>query len=231
MLASSSIAVVIKSHQGSPRYWGSTAPLRASARPRDQRPNRALFERWHWLGPRDRLVPSPPQNSESRMLVSCDVDCGEVLPGHRFVARGLRHDGQSNDSYNGDYMGHYEGKPVHPMVSLVYVLVPGLTEQRLRDGGLDIDATVVLDPQPDPMVWGSVLTMGSERDARAGGAESSGAFGPFILPEATERITATLSQIFVVRVGGPLPSGSGTERQLGTLEVEISSGTVTWTPA
>jgi hypothetical protein len=143
----------------------------------------------------------------------------------------LRHDGYSNDGFNGDHMGHYEGKPVYTVVSLVYVLVPGLTEQKLRDGGLDIDATVVLDPQPDPTVWDSVLIMGGERDARAGLAESSGAFGPFILPEATERITATLTQISVVRVGAPPPSDGGADRQLGILEVEVPPGAVNWTPA
>ena len=94
-------------------------------------------------------------------MLSCNVDCGEAFLGHRLVVRGLRHDGYSNDSFNGDHMGHYEGKPVYTVVSLVYVLVPGLTEQKLRDGGLDIDATVVLDPQPDPTVWDSVLIMGA----------------------------------------------------------------------
>ena len=164
------------------------------------------------------------------MLIPCDVDCGEVLPGHRLVVRGLRHDGHSDDAVNGDYMGHYEGKPAHRVVSLVYALVPGLSEQE-HQGNLDIDATVVLDPQPDPAVWGSVLTMGGERDARADGAETSGAFGPFVLPEATERVTATLTRIAISRPGAPPPSNSVTKR-LGTLEVETSSpGAARWTPA
>jgi hypothetical protein len=86
---------------------------------------------------------------------SCDVDvnCGEVLPGHRLVARGLRDDGYSNDSLNGDYMGHYNGKPVHRVVSLVYALIPGLPQPDNGLDGLDVDARMVLDPPPDPAVW------------------------------------------------------------------------------
>ena len=163
------------------------------------------------------------------MLIPCNVDCGDVLPGHRLVVRGLRHDGYSNDDLNGEYMGHYEGKPVHRVVSLVYALVPGLSEQE-HSGSLDIDMTVALDPQPDPAVWGAVLTMGSERDGIADGAETLGAFGPFVFPESTERITATLTQITVSRPGTPPPSNISTEH-LGTFEVEIASGAARWAPA
>jgi hypothetical protein len=166
------------------------------------------------------------------MLVSCDVDCGEVMPGHRLVVRGVRHDGYSNDELHGDYTGHYEGKPVHPVASLVYVLVPGLTEQEFRDSGPDIDVTVELAPAPDPALWGSVLSMGSERDGETGGAETRGAFGPFVLPQGTERVIATVSQIHIFQGGAvPAPSGRVPDRQLGTLDVTISSGTATWTPA
>lgn len=163
------------------------------------------------------------------MLVPFDVDCGEVLPGHRLVVRGLRHDGYSDDGLNGEYMDHFEGKPVHRVVSLVYALVPGLSEQE-HHGSLDVDATVVLDPQPDPAVWGPVLTMGGERDARADRAETLGAFGPFVFPEATEQLTATLTQITISRPGAPSPSTSSTGLQ-GTMAVEIASGAARWTPA
>lgn len=164
-----------------------------------------------------------------RMLIPCSVDCGDALPGHRLVVRGLRQDGYSDDSFNGEYMGHYKGKPVHPVVSLVYALIPGLSEQEQR-GTLDIDMTVTLDPQPDPAVWGAELSMGSERDGKADGAETLGTFGPFVFPEETERVTATLTQITVSRSGTPPPSNITTEH-LGTFEMEIASGAAHWTPA
>jgi len=165
------------------------------------------------------------------MLLSCNVDCGEVLPGHRLVARGLRDDGYSNDSMNSDYMGHYEGKPVHRVVSLVYALIPGLAQPERGSQSLDVDAKVVLDPLPDPAVWGSVLTMGGERDARPGGSETVGAFGAFILPEGTKRLLVELSQIALVPIDAPRTAGGGTERRLGTLEIEITAGAAHWVPA
>lgn len=164
------------------------------------------------------------------MLLSCNVDCGEALPGHRLVARGLRDDGYSNDSLNHDYMGHYDGKPVHRVVSLVYALIPGLS-QREHGNSLDVDARVVLDPPPDPAVWGSVLTMGGERDARPAASETAGAFGPFVFPDGTKRLNVELSQVTLVATGAPSPAETATERRLGTLELEITSGAAHWTPA
>ncbi|MFN7151017.1 MAG: hypothetical protein ACK4V6_16255 [Microthrixaceae bacterium] len=164
------------------------------------------------------------------MLVDCEIDCGEVLPGHRLIARGLRDDGYSDDDNNGDFMHHHEGKPVHRVVSVVYALVPGLSEPE-DDVSLDVDATVVLDPAPDPEVWGSVLTLGGERDARPGGSETAGAFGPFVFPEATERVIVRLSRITVARSGAPFPAQAADERRLGALEVDMSSGAAHWEPA
>lgn len=163
------------------------------------------------------------------MLVPLDVDCGEVLPGHRLVVRGLRDAGCSDDATNGDCMDHYEGKPVHRVASLVYALVPGLSLEE-HQGHLDIDVRVTLDPQPDPVVWGSALTMGGERDARAGRAETVGVFGPFVLPEATRRLVATVTQIALSRFGEPSSPTRGAG-DLGAVEVDLASGAAHWTPA
>jgi len=165
------------------------------------------------------------------MLLSCNVDCGEVLPGYRLVARGLRDDGFSNDSLNGDYMGHYEGKPVERVVSWVYALIPGLSQPEHGANGLDVDASVALDPPPDPGVWGPVLALGGEREGRPGGSETAGAFGPFVFPEGTERVTVELRQITLVPVDAPRAMEVNGERRLGTLELEIPSGAAQWTPA
>jgi hypothetical protein len=45
------------------------------------------------------------------MLVACDVDRGEVFPGHRLVVRGLRHDVYSDDDRHSEYMDHCPGSP------------------------------------------------------------------------------------------------------------------------
>jgi hypothetical protein len=164
------------------------------------------------------------------MLLPFNVDCGEVLPGHRLFAKGLRDDGYSNDSRNGDHMHHHRGKAVHPVASLTYALVPGLTGEG-QDDSRDIDATVVLDPPLDGEEWEAVVTMGGERDARPGASETVGAFGPFPVPERTKRLSVTLTRITLVRSGPPATTTPVSDEVLGTLEVDVSSATAHWSPA
>ena len=166
-----------------------------------------------------------------RMRLSCNVDCGEVLPGHRLLARGLRDDGYSDDSPNGDYTGHFEGEPVHRMGSLSYAFVPGLSQPECGGSGLDVDADVALDPPPDPAVWGSALIMGAERDGRPAGSETAGAFGPFVFPEGTERVRVRLRQVTLVPVDAPRVTETAAERWLGTLDLDVRAGAAHWTPA
>lgn len=123
-------------------------------------------------------------------LHTFNVDCGEVIPGHRLVATGLRDDGLSNDTMNADYMRHYPAKTVHRVASLTYELVPGLP-QPADDSNLDIDANVVPEPPPDPEEWGSTLTMGGEREARTGGPATRGASDPSSSPKARRQSRRT----------------------------------------
>lgn len=135
------------------------------------------------LGGRVRpLTSSPVNGGASAPYIQCRLRRGP--PGHRLVATGLRDDGLSNDTMNADYMRHYPGKSVHRVASLTYELVPGLP-QPADDSHLDIDATVVLDPPPDPEEWGSTLTMGGERDARPGRVRKHA--GPILLPDLLPR--------------------------------------------
>lgn len=163
------------------------------------------------------------------VLLTFNVDCGEVLPGHRLITTGLRDDGLSNDSMNADYMHHYKGKSVHRVASLTYELVPGL-DQPEHEGSVDVDVSVVLEPPPNPDEWGSVLTMGGERAMTLGGPSTEGAFGPFVLPEGTKRLTASLTRVTIFRPESR-PVGDTTERPLGTLHVDVASGAAHWSPA
>lgn len=163
------------------------------------------------------------------MFLACDIDCGEAFPGHRLVARGLRDDGYSNDSLYADYMGHSEARKVHRVVSLVYALVPGLADPG-RNTGQEVDARVVLDPPADPAEGGSVLDLGGERDGRPGGNETEGAFGPFVLPEGTQRVIVEFSEIRLIPVDSATATEAYPRRQIGTLELEITSGTANWSP-
>jgi len=138
-----------------------------------------------------------------------DVDCGQWSPGHRLVIRGLREDGLSDSSMLADYSEHHSGKPVEPMVSVVYAIVPGLAADELQSG-YETDPTVSLDPPADAQHWGDPIKMGGERSAVPETEETTGAFGPFVLPQQTRRIIMELTPIWVTYPnrhpgGGPPP--------------------------
>jgi len=149
-----------------------------------------------------------------------DVDCGEWSPGHRFVARGLRQDGLSDSSMLADYSGHYPGKPVEPMVSVVYAIVPGLSAEELQ-AGHDIDPTVSLDPPADAQHWGDPVKMGGERCALPDTEETVGAFGPFVLPLQTRRITMELTPIHVTVAARPTGAGTHELMTSGRLTIDL----------
>jgi hypothetical protein len=166
------------------------------------------------------------------MLVAFEVDCGDAIPGHRLLANGLREDGFSDDSMLGDYSHHYDGKPVHRMVSVDYTLVPGLESQELDGSHRDVDAIVTLDPPANADHWDTRLTPGGERDAIPGRSETKGAFGPFVLPDQTKRIAVELSAVTIVPDGARTPPDlPRTDPLLGTLDIELPSGAARWTPA
>ncbi len=157
-----------------------------------------------------------------------DVDCGQWSPGHRLVIRGLREDGCSDSSMLADYSGHRPGKPVEPMVSVVYAIVPGLTADELSSGH-DMDPNVALDPPADAQHWGDPITMGGERSAIAGQEETTGAFGPFVLPRQTRRIIMVLRPTWVTTQHhnpGPRPRELG---QPGRLTIDLQTKNASFT--
>lgn len=93
--------------------------------------------------------------------IEFQVDCGEVLEGHRLRATGQQVDGMSDDAVHADYSDHRPSKPVHPMVSLTYATVPALDPDAFR--GRDVDAEVHIDPPADPACWAPVTSGGGER--------------------------------------------------------------------
>src|SRR3954453_3483540 len=124
-------------------------------------------------------------------IIAFDVDCGELIPGHRFIARGLVDDGRSADDLtSGDQTRHQELQ----MVSLAYELVPGVTAAEAAEGaGADfgVEATYATDV---PLSWttgGGGFGPGSI-DEYAGGASTGGASGPWPLPDDAARLRFTL---------------------------------------
>jgi hypothetical protein len=163
------------------------------------------------------------------MLVAFEIDCGEVLAGHRFLAKGLRYDGNSDDRVLSDYSEHAPGKPVHRMVSLTYSLVPGLSIDELR-AGLSIDARITLEPPADSDYWDAVLSPGGEHDATPGTDATNGAIGPFVLPTATRRVTIELVELSLSRASESRSREDDDERIAGHLEIDVPAGMASWTP-
>lgn len=161
------------------------------------------------------------------MLPEFNVHCGQVLRGHDLHLTGLRVDGTSDDSMHADYSEHQPGKPVHPMVSLTYIFTPGLASDDLPDGrGIDVEVT--LEPPAEPAFWPSVMQGGGEREVAMGGESTQGAFGPFVLPDATRTVAFDLYQ-FGVTSNGVGPPDDSPERVLGTLVVDLETQKATWT--
>lgn len=68
-------------------------------------------------GPAHEPVPARgPELPEDRMLVSFDIDCGYLLAGHRFIARGIADDGLITG----------ESEEPYPGFSFEYELAPGV---------------------------------------------------------------------------------------------------------
>jgi hypothetical protein len=83
-----------------------------------------------------REVPPRDQVFDGRaMMMVFDVDCGELIPGHHFIARGLGGPFRAStvDRWNGDdptdalLMAQFEEAGGYPAFTLEYELVPGVT--------------------------------------------------------------------------------------------------------
>jgi hypothetical protein len=155
----------------------------------------------------------PPARPER--LLAFDVDCGELARGHRVIARGLTYEGRSTDDLtSGDQSGHQE----LPMVSLAYEVVPGLTA---AEAAFQIEATYTTDV---PLPWSTSGAGFGPRstDEYAGGPATRGAAGPWPLPEGARHLH------FMLHRAG---SQGAPDRRLGSLDVDLTTGTALWAPA
>lgn len=166
------------------------------------------------------------------------LDCGELLPGHRFAITGLRQEGFSDDRLHVDLSDHRPGDRRDPMVSVTYELVPGLSEDETH-AGLYVDATVELRPTRLAAASGAVPgSVPGERDSRPDQSAAAGAFGPFRCPDETSEIILHLGPIQVrsfASDGTALNADAedrlaSTHRSTGQAVIDLSSGTSRWTP-
>lgn len=167
------------------------------------------------------------------------LDCGELLPGHRFLITGVRHDGQSDDRFHSDFTGHVEGQPGEPMMAVTYEVRPGLLES---ESSLFVYAEVELRPTPTGAFWEAASRDGGsvveEREHPVGGPVTAGAFGPLVCPEDTTEIDLRLKPMQVTERAGdgqalssaPMDLLAGVPVIAGTATLDLQRHTGQWTP-
>ena len=168
------------------------------------------------------------------------LDCGEILPGHRFLITGVRNDGRSDDHLHSELVGHIDGHPGEPVVAVTYEIRPGLSEQ---ESHLYVDPGVELRPKR-PVTIPATMTdvvpgsVPEERGRSAGGPVTAGAFGPFVCPKATTQILLRLQpyQVEEFTLEGqhlnPVASDllAGVDRVTGTATLDLVEETARWAP-
>jgi hypothetical protein len=143
------------------------------------------------------------------MLVPFDVDCGYLMEGHRFIARGIVDKGTMS----------WDGTGAFPSFSLDYELVPGITEDEGHGGlfwwlvGIEYQSDVALPWTPNDS--------GAIAPAR-GGASTHGSRGDWPLPRE-----ATVLRFVLTGVGA---SGSPHSEPDGVLTVDLRDETAVWEP-
>jgi hypothetical protein len=144
------------------------------------------------------------------MLLAFDVDCGEVVGGHRLIARGLADCGTIEVE---------EGTA--PGFSLEYELVPGVPP--LEDARNMFDFIIHVEYEADvPLPWQAVD--GGAIAPFEGGASTHGSMGTWPLPSGARTLRFHVSGPHRRRQGG------GLERSPveGILEVDLLAGAARW---
>ena len=151
-----------------------------------------------------------PALSRKRMLLTFDIDCGEVVDGHRFIARGLADCGTIEaDEFSAQGF------------SLEYELVPGV--QPLSDPSKMFDYLVHVAYEVDvALPWHAAD--GGAIAPFEGGASTHGSLGDWPLPSGARNLRFQLTGPHRRQPGGGLKR-SPVE---GILEVDLVAGGARW---
>lgn len=151
---------------------------------------------------------------DRRFLLSFDVDCGELIPGHHFVARGLSDVGKLTQS---DWEPDASTEPVQAF-AFEYELVPGVPPGEDASGFFQYLVGIAYDCDVDlpwePADGGAIAPF-------EGGAATHGARGDWPLPAGARTLTFALYGIDA--------SGHPREQPAGELLVDLGKGTARWT--
>ena len=153
-----------------------------------------------------------------------DLDCGELVPGHHFVATGFARRGSAADRLHSDYVRSTFGLDTDdPVFALEYRLVAvepvrgsAIEERPLREVTVEAGFTE-LDEAGNALLTAdsSAGAIGFPADAPAGGE-----LGPWPVRPGTRSVVVALA----------LPRGVAPHgRPVGDLRLDLAGGTATWT--
>jgi hypothetical protein len=152
------------------------------------------------------------------MMLSFDVDCGELVPGHHFIARGL---GGPRRLPVPEEMLEFEEAGGYPGFSLEYELVPGVSAAEAEANvfrylvGVSYTADVELPWFPND--GGAIAPF-------EGGDATHGSRGDWPLPPDARVLTFSLAGVDAAGFADP-------ENPAGELVVDVKRGTAVWHPA
>jgi len=174
-----------------------------------------------------RLPPRGAALRDRPMILSFDVDCGELIPGHRFVARGLAGpyrlpvpDEWDGDSAEYEQMLEFEDAGGYPGFSLEYELVPGVSAAE-ADGNFFRYLAGIIYQADVKLPWNP--TDGGAIAPFEGGETTHGSRGDWPLPPDATVLTFSLARTD--------PAGfPDYEHPAGDLVVDIVRGDAVWRP-
>jgi hypothetical protein len=163
------------------------------------------------------------------MMLVFDVDCGELVPGHHFIGRGLGGPFRTStrDRWNGDdppdarSMAKFEEAGGYPTFTLEYELVPGVSAAEAEGNffrflvGVSYDAGVELPWYPND--GGAIAPF-------EGGGATHGFRGDWPLPPDATVLTFSLAGVDAAGFADP-------DDPAGHLVVDLGRGTAVWRPA
>jgi hypothetical protein len=165
---------------------------------------------------RTSVPPRGPALARRSFLLSFDVDCGELIPGHHLIARGLSDAGRL-------IAADRDGSAVDQMVAgfcLEYELVPGVPADRSDNFFgyvVQIDYRADVDLPWEPVDGGALAPF-------EGGPSTHGGRGDWPLPADARLLTFAMHRIVP---GTTFPDATAT----GELRVDLSSGSAEWHPS
>ena len=174
-----------------------------------------------------KVPPRGPVFDHRPMLLVFDVDCGELIPGHRFIARGLggplRVDIPADwhgDAAQDEQLREFQEAGGYPACTLEYELVPGV---RAAEAGGDFYRYVVgifysadVDLPWDPSESGEIGPF-------EGGDATHGSEGDWLLPPAATTLTFAL-------VSPDSDGVADSANSAGELVIDLVRGDAAWRP-